>query len=156
DHDERRWRLVDPELSQRHLDHYRIRFDPFDVPRDQFIVGGRAWQLCRSGAADPEDFGLARELSEPRGIRFVRGHVVQDLAAWNKMELLLWDIWGLMQSELDAELALVDEVAQCTQEAPRLDDVRRLYETPGFAVPDRVTSLSPATGPREVAIAPRS
>ena len=38
-----RWRLADPELSERHLDHYRIGFDPFDVPRDQFLVGGGAW-----------------------------------------------------------------------------------------------------------------
>src|SRR5207247_789901 len=81
DSGERRWRLVDPELSERHLAHYQIGFDPFDVPRNQFIVGGRAWQLCRTGAADPETFGLAPDLPEPRGIRFVRGHVIQDLAA---------------------------------------------------------------------------
>ena len=27
---------------------------------------------------------------------YVRGHVIQDLAAQNKMEVLLWDVWGLM------------------------------------------------------------
>ena len=55
------------QLSMRHLAHYRIGFDPFDVPRDQFVVGGRAWQLCRAGEADPDTFGLAPHLPEPRG-----------------------------------------------------------------------------------------
>ncbi len=152
DADQRRWRLVDPELSERHVAHYRIGFDPLDVPLDQFIVGGRAWQLCRGGEADPESFGLSPDLPEPRGIRFVRGHVIQDLAALNKLELLLWDVWGLMHAEPGAELALLDEVAERTQAVDGFADVRRLYATPGLAVPGRVSSLSPAVGPREVAL----
>ena len=147
-----RWRLVDPGLSERHVAHYRIGFDPFDVPRDQFIVGGRAWQLCRTGVADPKTFGLVPDLPQPRGIGFVRGHVIQDLAALNKMELLLWDVWGLMQAELDTGLALVDEAAEFTQGADGLADVRRLYATPGLAVPERILSLSPAVGRREIAL----
>src|SRR5256885_12218021 len=35
--------------------------------------------------------------------------------ALNKRELLLWDIWGLMQAELDAEVPLLDEVAERAQ-----------------------------------------
>jgi len=73
-------------------------------------------------------------------IGFVRGHVIQDLAALNKMELLLWDVWGLMQAELDTGLALVDEAAEFTQGAD------------GLAVPERILSLSPAVGPREIAL----
>ena len=152
DSGERRWRLVDPELSERHLAHYQIGFDPFDVPRNQFIVGGRAWQLCRTGAADPKTFGLAPDLPEPRGIRFVRGHVIQDLAALNKMELLLWDVWGLMQAEPDASLALVDEIAERTQAADGFADVQQLYARSGLAVPERIRSLSPVVGPHEVAL----
>jgi hypothetical protein len=58
--------------------HFKIGFDPFDVPREAFLVGGRAWQRCRSGTADPDTFGLDPRAPEPRGMR----------------ELLLWDIWG--------------------------------------------------------------
>src|SRR5881409_2320056 len=152
DSGERRWRLVDPELSERHVAHYQIGFDPFDVPRNQFIVGGRAWQLCRTGTDDPKTFGLAPDLPEPRGIRFVRGHVIQDLAALNKMELLLWDVWGLMQAEPDASLALVDEIAERTQAADGFVDVQRLYARSGLAVPERIRSLSPVVGPHEVAL----
>jgi Transglutaminase-like superfamily len=144
-----RWRLLDAELSQRHVAHFRIGFDPTDVPRDQFLVGGRAWQLCRAGEADPDGFGLAPELPIPRGLPFVRGHVVQDLAALNKMELLLWDVWGLMQAPLDAEIPLLDDVAERTQAPDAFDDLRRLYATPGLGVPDRVLCLSPAVGPHE-------
>jgi AraC-like DNA-binding protein len=135
DHGLHRWRLADPELSERHLDHYRIGFDPFDVPRDQFLVGGRAWQRCRGGDADPETFGLAPELAQPRGLSFVRGHVVQDLAALNKMELLLWDVWGLMEADVGAELALLDEVAEHTQAADGFADARRLYASPASRCP---------------------
>jgi len=148
----RRWRLADPELSERHVAHFHIGFDPLDVPRDQFLVGGRAWQLCRAGEADPDTFGLAPELREPRGMQFVRGHVVQDLAALNKVELLLWDVWGLMQAEAGAELKLLDEVAERTQAPDSFADLRRLYAKPGLAVPGRVRCLSPAAGPHDVAL----
>jgi transglutaminase superfamily protein len=146
-----RWRLVDAELSDRHLATFKIGFDPFDVPRDQFLVGGRAWQLVREGA-DPDRFGLDPRMTEPRGFKFVRGHVVQDLAALNKVELLLWDIWGLMQAEAGAALALLDEVAERTQAADGFAHVRRLYATPGLSVPSRVTCLSPARGPHEAVV----
>ncbi len=148
-----RWRLLDAELSERHVARFKIGFDPFDVPRDQFLVGGRAWQLCRTGAADPDTFGLVPALSFPRGFRFVRGHVVQDLAALNKMELLLWDVWGLMQAEPDAALPLLDEAAERTQAADGFADVRRLYAMPGLTVPARVQCLSPAVGPHEAVVA---
>lgn len=147
-----RWRLVDAQLSERHVAHYRIPFDPLDVPRDQFLVGGRAWQLCRTGQADPATFGLDPKLSEPRGMSFVRGHVVQDLAALNKVELLPWDVWGLMLAEPAADLALVDEVAERTQASDGFADVRRLYAVRGLTVPERVQCLSPAVGPREIAL----
>lgn len=149
---QRRWRLADAQLSDRHLAHYRIDFDPLDVPREQFVVGGRAWQLCRAGEADPDAFGLAPELPEPRGMRFVRGHVVQDLAALNKVELLLWDVWGLMEAAPDEGLALLDDVAGRTQAPDGFADARRLYAVPGLAVPRRVRCLSPAVGLHEAAL----
>ena len=41
----------------------RSTFDPLDVPRDQFLVAGDAWQLCRAGKADPD------QLRHPRHAR---------------------------------------------------------------------------------------
>jgi len=149
---ERRWKLLDPELSERHVAHLKIGFDPFDVPRDAFLVGGQAWQLCRSGVADPDTFGLDPRAPQPRGMGFVRGHVVQDLAALNKLELLLWDIWGLMEAPPDAALPLLDDVAEGTLAGDSLTDLQRWYALPGLAVPPRVRCLSPARGPHEAVV----
>ena len=150
---QQRWKLLDPELSDRHVAHFKIGFDPFDVPREAFLVGGRAWQLVRTGAVDADRFGLDPSLREPRGFTFVRGHVVQDLAALNKVETLLWDVWGLMRAEPDAALSLLDEAAERTVAADTLADLQRLSALPGLAVPPRVRCLSPAVGPHEAVIA---
>jgi hypothetical protein len=83
---------------------------------------------------------------------FVRGHVIQDLAALNKVELLLGDVWGLMLADAGTDLALLDEVAERTQAQDGFADLRRLYDTPCLAVPGRVRCLSPAAGPHDVAI----
>jgi hypothetical protein len=149
---QRRWRLLDPELSERHVAHFEIGFDPFDVPRDQFLVGGHAWQRCRAGHTNPDTFGVTPQMSEPRGLSFVRGHVIQDLAALNKMELLLWDVWGMMRPGPGADDALIDEAAERTQAADAFGDLQRLHARPGLAVPDRFLCLSPAVGPHEATL----
>lgn len=125
---EGRWVLVDPQLDEFQCNALNIPFDPLDVPRDQFIVGGLAWQMCRSGMADPDSFGIF----ELRGLDFVRGDFLRDVAALNKVELLPWDCWGLMLSPLDdpAGLALLDHLADLTSgDAPDFGQVRHLYES---------------------------
>jgi Transglutaminase-like superfamily len=152
---EQRWRLVDPEQSPLHVEANRLSFDPLDVPRDQFLVAGLVWQRCRAGEADPERFGVDPG-AEERGWWFVRHELIQDLAAQNKRELLLWDSWGLMAREPSEEdLALLDEVASVTQGGPAAyPRVRALYEgAPGLRVPERVMSFSPVAQPAEVTLA---
>ena len=103
-----------------------LNFDPFNLPAGQFLAGGEAWRLCRAGRADPASFGI----SVWWGAWFVRNNVVRDLAALNKLELLPWDSWGLMDrtSGLGDGPAdqLVDEVAAATSTA-NWAVVRRLY-----------------------------
>jgi hypothetical protein len=43
---QKRWVLVDAQLDAFQCNAMKIPFNPLDVPRDQFIVGGRAWQMC--------------------------------------------------------------------------------------------------------------
>jgi hypothetical protein len=95
---EKRWRLVDPGLDDLTIQGNNIQFDVRDVPRDQFLVAGKAWQLCRAGKAAPEEFGFSG-FAEMKGLWFIRANLILDLAALNKMELLLWDTWGLMLSQ---------------------------------------------------------
>jgi hypothetical protein len=89
--DEQRWVLFDSELGQDEREYCQVTIDTYDVPRDQFLVAGKAWQLCRAGQADPHCFGFEDELGE----WFIQDSLVQDLAALNKMELLCWDGWGM-------------------------------------------------------------
>ncbi len=111
---ERRWALVDAQLDEVQREALHIQFDPCDVPRDEFLCGGDAWTLCRSGQADPNDFGIF----DMRGLWFVRGDLVRDLASLNKMELLPWDSWGLIEGEDEGlsqeDMALLDRVAALT------------------------------------------
>ncbi len=127
--EQQRWVLVDAQLDALQREVMQIPFNPLDVPRDQFIVGGKAWQMARSGAADPDNFGIF----DMRGLGFIRGNLVRDLAALNRMELLPWDCWGVILSEnmADADdLRLLDEAAALTAvDDPDSDQSRALYET---------------------------
>jgi len=94
-----RWVLVDAQLDELMLDALKPDFDPLDTPRDRFIVGGTAWQLCRSGAADPDHFGIF----DMNGLWFVRGDLLRDFLALNKEEILPRDGgWGYL-ADLEAE-----------------------------------------------------
>ena len=150
---EGRWRLVDPELGDALVGANDIRFDPTDVPRDGFIVGGAAWKMCREGRADPEAFLVDPdlEIEATRGWPYLLHNLLHDLAALNKTELLLWDSWGLIERKpSDEELPLLDGVAGLTRAGDDLRRLRGIFETPGFEVPPVVKSYSPALGPREV------
>ena len=124
-----RWIFVDAQLDELQCDVLKINFDVLDVPRDQFIVGGKAWQMCRSGEQDPDKFGIF----DMSGLGFVRGNLVRDVASLNKMELLPWDCWGVILTEaLDnpADLAALDEAASLSAvDVPDFETLRRLYES---------------------------
>lgn len=138
------WRLVDSQLDPVQRDALGIDFDPLDVPRTAFVVAGDAWQRCRRGDVDPERFGIL----DLRGLWFVRGNLVRDLAAHAKRELLPWDAWGLMvdrdRPSDAAELALLDRVAEVTQGTDdRYAETLALHESePGLRVPRVVRSLN--------------
>jgi hypothetical protein len=154
DPSERRWRLVDPELDDRTIQENNIQFDVHDIPRDQFLVAGEAWQMCRAGEADPNRFGF----EDMRGLWFIRGNLILDLAAQNKMELLLWDSWGLMQSDMetwtDQEWRLLDEVATLTQAGNEsFPEMQAIYEgNASLKVPRLIKTYSPVDGPGEVTL----
>ena len=123
-----RWVMVDAQLDALQCEALKIPFDPLDVPRDQFIVGGKAWQMCRTGMADPDSFGIF----DMHGLGFVRGDFVRDVASLNKMELLPWDCWGIIEKDsLDdpGDLALLDCLAELTAgEAPDFEQIHALYQ----------------------------
>ena len=123
-----RWVIVDAQLDALQHERLGIDFDPLDVPADRFIVGGKAWQMCRSGRSDPDTFGI----SELHGLWFVRGNLIRDFASLNKVELLPWDAWGLIDKDdksiTDSDVSLLDKVAVLSQKGnDALAEVRNLY-----------------------------
>ena len=138
-----RWIMVDAQLDDFQCHELEIGFDPLDVPRDQFIVGGKAWLSCRNGETNPDNFGIF----DMRGMWFIRGNLVRDIAALNKAELLPWDGWGLIDRE-DAsispeDLKLLDEIASMTSDEVDFSEVRELYKTnKGLLVPPIIKSYT--------------
>jgi hypothetical protein len=124
-----RWMLVDAQLDAFQRQALDIQFDPLDVPRDQFLVGGKAWQMCRAGQADPDNFGIF----DMHGMWFIRGDLVRDFLALNKVEILPWDGWGELitdEPSLSAEeTAWFDRLAALTLAGDEaFSEIRSLYE----------------------------
>ena len=130
------WVLVDPQLDARQRELFRIAFDPTDVPRDQFLVAGDAWQRCRAGTADPDAFGIL----DMHGLWFVAGNVIRDVAALNDHVMLPWDVWGAMAGPDGVlDLALFDRLATLTVEPDRhFGELRAVYQDPRIKVPATV------------------
>ncbi len=128
-----RWILFDSQLDDLMCDALELDFDPLNVPRDRFIVAGKGWQLCRSGQADPDTFGIF----EWHGLDFVQGNLVRDLLAFSKVEILPWDHgWGYLAEveDRDAALQMMDHIATLTLAGDKaFDEIQELCATdPGF------------------------
>jgi hypothetical protein len=101
------------------------------VPPDRFLIAADAWAQCRAGDADPSKFGIFK--GDLRGLWFIAGSLVHDVAALNKMEMLQWDVWGAMprpnEPLQDDQLAFFDRLAALTR-APdsSFAELRNLYE----------------------------
>jgi hypothetical protein len=139
---ELRWVLVDPQFDsvwQQHVTH-----NVLDVPRTHFLVPAYAWQQCRLGLADAATFGIFQ--GDMRGLWFIAGNMIKDLAALNKMEMLQWDAWtgmprpnNTMQNK--KTLAFFDRLADLQQDSDaNFAALRKFYADPenGVAVPARV------------------
>jgi hypothetical protein len=139
---EARWVLVDPQFDETWRRRLKIDHNILNVLRDRFLVAGDAWAQCRAGEADPAKFGLV--FVNLRGLWYVAGNLVRDVAALNKMEMLPWDVWGAMpapDAPLENEqLELFDRLAAVTRTPDStFTELRTLYEgDDGLRVPRTV------------------
>ncbi|HSJ52157.1 MAG TPA: transglutaminase-like domain-containing protein [Anaerolineae bacterium] len=141
---ERRWVMVDAQLDALQCQVLGIDFDPLDVPPGRFVTGGRAWQMCAAGEADPESFGIF----DMHGLWFVRGDLLRDFIALNKLEILPWDGgWGFLTAEAEVESELMDRLAALTLAGDgSLPEIQALYAAdPRFHVPPEY--LAPGSSP---------
>jgi len=134
--DRKAWVLVDAQLDARQRELFKIAFDPIDVPRDQFLVAGHAWQRCRTGKAAPRAFGIL----DMYGLWFIAGNVIRDVAALNDQVMLPWDVWGAMtQKDEEIDLAFIDTLAALTVEPDlHFGELRAIYQDPRVKVPATV------------------
>lgn len=111
--DQKRWVLVDAQITPLQREVLGLTFDTFDMPEGQFIPAGLAWKLAREQGIDPMKFGIF----EFHGWDFILGNLWRDVSALNNIELLPWDPWKAsngykrMKSQ---DLALMDKVADLT------------------------------------------
>ncbi len=114
---ETRWVLVDPQMDEVWKQKLKIDFNPLDVPSDRFLIAGDAWEECRAGEADASKFGIFK--GDLRGLWYIAGNLVRDLAALNKMEVLPFDVWGAQpernESLSDDQIAFFDHLAALTR-----------------------------------------
>jgi len=137
-----RWVMLDAQMDQLQRSAVRLEFEPADLPVGYFLNAGEAWIQCQSSAVDGDRFGIL----DMWGKWFIKGNVVRDLAALNKVEMLPWDGRGAIAGTTECDPALVDEVAALTVSG-NVADFRRRYEADGaLRVPSRVTSFA-ANGP---------
>jgi hypothetical protein len=127
--DEARWVQVDAQLDALQQRVLEIDFDPLDMPAGRFVLAGAAWQLCRRGDANPDDFGIF----EWKGWDFIKGNVLRDLLSLNKVEVLPWDSWGLTETRAadftPEQWDQFDHLAALTLAGnDAFDEVRAVYE----------------------------
>jgi hypothetical protein len=150
--DESRWILVDPNVDPVITKKLNITANILDLKRDEFVVAADAWKLAREGKVDADRFGVLS--INIHGLWFIRGSLMRDLAARNKVEMLPWDYWGLADKAVveempDAELPVLDELAAALS-GNDLSALASLYKKAEFVVPDRIRSYTPLKGPVEV------
>ena len=143
--DDNRWVLLDTQFDETWRAQLKIEHDPFDLPRDRFLTAGDAWDLCRSGKADAKLFGIFQ--GDKRGFWFLAAELIRDVAALNKMEVLVWDVWGAMpqpDATLDAaQWKYFDQLATLTRDPDvSFDDLLALYRyDKGVQVPPVVFNV---------------
>lgn len=140
--DGERWVLSDAQMDPVQVKEFGLDFDPADVPRDKFVVAGQAWIAYRAGELDADKCGLPGIPGES-GPWWIAANLVRDVAALSNMELLPWDLWGVIpepEDEIgDALTALFDDLAAVTTDPDTAAEVRSRYETDErLRVPEQV------------------
>lgn len=152
---QRRWVLVDANVDPVVKSSLGVTANPLDLARDQFVVAADGWRLARGGKVAPDRFGVPS--IDIQGLWFIRGSLMRDLAALNKVELLPWDYWGLAdRTPIDAlpeeELPMLDDLAQVLDSPNELFQLQSTFTRPELVVPPAIRSFSPLHGETKVVL----
>ncbi|MEM8860626.1 MAG: transglutaminase-like domain-containing protein, partial [Chloroflexota bacterium] len=128
-----RWVLIDPQIDAAQYLAMGMSHNVMDmVDGKDFYTAGAAWQLSRTKEVDSRTFGFTKRMC---GLPFIKGNLLFDLFALNKIELLPWDRWGplIRKSEKEmtaADMQLLDQIAELTTAADgNFDHVQAIYQS---------------------------
>jgi len=140
---ESRWVQVDSQLDALQKQALGISFEPLDMPAGQFGLAGEAWQMCREGRGNPDDFGIFNM----KGIDFIYGNLMRDFLSLNQLPVLPWDGWSATAIPAaqftQVQLDRADQIAQITLGGnDTFREVRELYEhNPVYHIPPEWMSI---------------
>lgn len=124
------WVRVDPQLDDLWVGANAPDTTAESLVQSRYLSAAEAWRKCRLGELDPGRFRMG---GQNWGIGEVRGSVILDLAALNKVEMLPWDSWGKMEAAYQGVTdASFDEFLDAVSESVMggdVDAIRALYET---------------------------
>lgn len=152
---ENRWMFVDPNVDPVVKSRLGVTANALDLTREEFVVAADGWRLARDGKVSPDRFGVPS--IGIQGLWFIRGSLMRDLAALNKVELLPWDYWGLadrtpIETLPTAELPLLDALSAVLDRPNELGPVRSNFSRPEFVVAGLLRSFSPLSGETRVVL----
>jgi excinuclease ABC subunit A len=105
-----RWILVDPDVGgvPKELLELKIGCNLFDLHRDHdFYFAGSAWRLARSGKVRSD---LFRYSGRWKGFPCIRGNLLHDFQALNRLELGIFDYWDELHYKPENQLTVEDKV----------------------------------------------
>jgi excinuclease ABC subunit A len=125
------WRLVDPQIDDIQRQHLKITANTLNLRGGKdFYLAGQAWQLCRQGK---DRSLLFRFNGHWKGMPCIRGNLMHDFRALNKVELTPFDVWDSLSTRAETQLSIedkatLDQVAELTL-APdeRLAEIEALH-----------------------------
>jgi hypothetical protein len=131
-----RWVLVDAMTEKPILERLRFKIDPLNIDSSsQFLLAGEVWQKCRTGKAEPQEFG---DSPEDLGMPPIRYALLHDFDYLNKNELVGFDAWYSLINKPENEVteqekALLDNVAEMTSHVDsNFNGLRKLYQTTSY------------------------
>lgn len=146
-----RWRMIDPELRATFSAFDGGAMDRLDLRPDRFLTGSQAWVEARAGRLDPARVVVypLLEVPQTRGWPQLAHNLVHDIAALNRIELLLWQDWGasLVGDPLAPEVAAVlDQAAGATSRSDVTPAVVQQWAGHElFRVPETVRQVNPVS-----------
>jgi excinuclease ABC subunit A len=137
---EEKWRLADADLGGEDLDRFQDRakhplkkgLDLGNLRRgEDFFMAADSWLACRAGEID---IRLYRFNAHWMGWPMLRGNLLHDFQALNKLEMGLFDYWDELHAKPESEMtsrdkAILDRIARvCRDVNTSFDEMQALFE----------------------------